>query len=121
MVFSAKDFIAAIADACASSRASTGMKVVAEESTYKEYVTHLIHLQGEGTPMVEKAELARLGIECVKLYGRKDGDGEGGMLYDGTALGQALKMILGGNTGLGVVSRRNTLVDTLNSGGISRG
>lgn len=120
MVFTAKDFIAAIADACASSRMQSSIAVKAEESTYSQYVTHLIHLQGEGTPQVDRAELAKLGIECVKLYGRKNEGGDGGMLYDGTALGQAIKAIIGGNKGLGGMSRRNTLADTLNSASIAR-
>lgn len=89
--FTAKDFIAAIADACFSSRSSSSFtfpklsdrnqslnkalhspdaKLKAPEETYGSYVTHLIHLQGHGTPHVDKLELARLGIECVKLYGR---------------------------------------------------
>lgn len=96
--FTAKDFIAAIAHACASSRspstAATGTMVKAREEDFRSYVTHLIHLQGEGTPRVPKEELARLGVECVKLYGRKNESGDGGMIYDGAALGQALEVRL---------------------------
>lgn len=94
--FTAKDFIAAIADACVSSRspstAAVGTTIKAREEDFKLYVTHLIHLQGEGTPRVPKEELAQLGIECVKLYGRKNNSGDGGMIYDGTALGQAMEV-----------------------------
>lgn len=56
-------------------------------------------------PSVDKEELARWGVECVRLYGRK---GEGGMRYDGTALAQALGAILGGRA-RGERSRRNTV------------
>ena len=61
-------------------------------------------------PSVDKEELARWGVECVRLYGRKsgDGEGEGGMRYDGRALAQALGAILGGRA-RGERSRRNTV------------
>ncbi|CZT52074.1 related to UPF0052 domain protein [Rhynchosporium secalis] len=126
MEFTAMDFVAAIADACFSSSSSTSTptpstQVKAPESTYKDYVTHVVHLQGQGAPRVEKAELARLGVECLRIYGRKVevGDGEeGGMIYDGTALGQALEAIVGGGKRKeGVVSRRNTLGFTGEGGG----
>lgn len=127
--FTAKDFIAAIADACVSSRSSLTLSssssntnpttssstsnspIKAKEEEYKSYVTHVIHLQGEGTPRVEKEELSKLGIECVRIYGRKKvvDDGDGGMLYDGTALGQALEAIIGGPKRFSDRSRRNTL------------
>ncbi|TVY84865.1 Uncharacterized protein LSUE1_G000679, partial [Lachnellula suecica] len=58
--FGAKDFIAAIANACHGSRGKEGE---ATEEEWKEYVSHVIHLQGEGTPRVEKQDLGRLGIE----------------------------------------------------------
>lgn len=100
--FGALDFVRAIADACDSSRGKKGK--------CSDYVTHVIHLHGEGTPQVEKEELAELGVECVKIYGRKveDADG-GGMLYDGMALAQALQAILGRRDGRGDKVRRNTL------------
>lgn len=115
--FSAKDFVAAIADACVSSRSSLTLSpqeagtLNAREEEYKDYVSHVIHLQGEGTPRVEKEELSRLGIECVKTYGRKteSDDGDGGMIYDGKALGQALEAIIGGPKKFSDRSRRNTL------------
>ena len=63
-------------------------------------------------PSVDKEELARWGVECVRLYGRKGGvsgeGGEGGMRYDGRALAQALGAILGGRA-RGERSRRNTV------------
>jgi 2-phospho-L-lactate transferase/gluconeogenesis factor (CofD/UPF0052 family) len=102
--FSARDFIEAISGAC------KGGEVREEE--WGMYVTHVIYLEGEGTPKVEREVLGRAGVECVRIYGRKrDGEGgEGGMVYDGTALGQALEAIIGGGK-RGVVerSRRNTL------------
>jgi hypothetical protein len=50
----------------------------------------------------------------VRIYGRKKdggGGGEGGMIYDGTALGQALEAIIGAPSRKGPLdrSRRNTL------------
>lgn len=71
-------------------------------------------------PSVDKEELGRWGVECVRLYGRKGGDGVGGkggdgeregervMRYDGRALAQALGAILGGRA-RGERSRRNTV------------
>ncbi|TVY23716.1 Uncharacterized protein LHYA1_G008153 [Lachnellula hyalina] len=103
--FGAKDFIAAIAKACHGSR---GLGEVKEEE-WKQYVTHVIHLQGEGTPRVEKEELSALGIETVRIYGRKHEGGEGGMVYDGTALGQALEAIMGRRDPRSDKTRRNTL------------
>ena len=102
MEFGALDFVRAIADACDSSRGKKGR--------CSDYVTHVIHLHGEGTPRVEKKELAALGVECVRIYGRKveEVDG-GGMLYDGMALAQALEAILGRRDGRGDKVRRNTL------------
>ncbi|PBP21361.1 UPF0052-domain-containing protein [Diplocarpon rosae] len=103
--FTARDFVRAIADACASSRGEGAVG----EAGWREYVTHVIHLQGEGAPRVEKEELASAGVECVRIYGRKK-EGEGaGMLYDGTALGQALEAIIGAGKRSAGVSRRNTL------------
>jgi 2-phospho-L-lactate transferase CofD len=104
--FSARDFVKAIVEACA------GEKVM--EESWGRYVSHVIHLQGEGTPRVEKVELGGLGVECVRIYGRKKdggGGGEGGMIYDGTALGQALEAIIGAPSRKGPLdrSRRNTL------------
>jgi hypothetical protein len=108
--FGAKEFVKAIADACYSSQSGAGKEPV-KEREYKRYVTHVIHLQGEGTPRVEREELGNLGVECVRIYGRKNDSGEGS-LYDGNALRGALEAILGGarreKKGDGL-SRRNTL------------
>jgi len=101
--YTAKDFVGAIARACASSRGLVG---VMPESELKDYVTHVIHLEGEGTPKVHKEELRRVDIECVRIYGRK-GKG-GGMIYDGKALTQALEAIMGRRDPRAEKSRRNT-------------
>lgn len=98
--FGARDFVKAIVDACDSSRGERG--------EWREYVTHVIHLQGDGTPRVEKEELAEKGIECVRIYGRRH-EGEVGMVYDGIALTQALEAILGRRDHRGEKLRRNTV------------
>lgn len=95
---------------------------------YTSYVTHILHLEGPGTPYVDRECLAEMGIETLRLYGRKivvndetNGDGEEitiGMQYDPAALVQALEVVLGkkgdgmlrGGMGNGP-TRRNTLMD----------
>jgi 2-phospho-L-lactate transferase CofD len=73
-----------------------------DTSTPRKYVTHVIHLAGEGTPAVDRAALAAIGIDCLKLYGRKievaGPDGRNivkGMRYDNQALIGAIQAILG--------------------------
>ncbi|KAJ9613770.1 uncharacterized protein PV06_10977 [Exophiala oligosperma] len=80
-----------------------------QNSIYRQYVTHVIHLNGEGTPKVDKERLAAVGIDCLKLYGRKSAKGV--MLYDPQALIGALEAILGkkGDAMLLSRSRRNTM------------
>lgn len=102
--YSAKDFVAAIAKACGSSRAPN---TLVQDSDLSNYVTHLVHLEGEGTPSVGKEELKALGIETVRLYGRKSM--RSGMVYDGKALAQALEAIMGRRDPRTDKSRRNTL------------
>ena len=105
--FTAADFIAAIARACEESCGHTfkdGKEV--ERHWWPSYVTHLIHLEGESVPRVDKMELGRWGIECVRLYGRRGEDGI--VKYDGRGLVQALSAILG-RRDRGERSRRNTL------------
>ncbi|KAK2598076.1 hypothetical protein QQS21_005787 [Conoideocrella luteorostrata] len=104
-VFSALDFVAAIACACANSR---GWHKPDEEE-YSLYVTHIIHLEGPASPKVDKAKFAELGIDTVRLYGPKDEYGRGGR-YDATALGQTLETIVGRKDIRADRSRRNTLV-----------
>ena len=103
--YSAKDFIAAIAKACSESR---GYSEPISPNELKAYVTHLIHLSGPNTPRVDKDELASLGIESIKVYGRPI---EGGKVqrYDEKALLQALEATIGRIDPRGDRSRRNTL------------
>ncbi|KAF2785870.1 UPF0052-domain-containing protein [Melanomma pulvis-pyrius CBS 109.77] len=103
--FSAVDFIAAIAKAGAESRGFTGE---VGENEYKAYVTHLIHLQGPGTPRVDKEVLNGLGIETIRVYGRRM-EGEGFVRYDEKALIQALEVTVGKREQRAERSRRNTL------------
>ena len=81
----------------------------ARDSVYRRYVTHVIHLTGEGTPHVDRDHLASLGIGCLKLYGRKSPKGV--MLYDSQALVGAIEAILGkkGDAMVPSKSRRNTV------------
>lgn len=102
--FSATDFIAAIAKAGAESRGLTGPVAPNE---YRMYVTHLVHLQGPGTPHVDKEELADLGIETIRLYGRRV-EGESFQRYDEKALIQALEITTGRRDPRADRSRRNT-------------
>ncbi|KAB8225359.1 hypothetical protein BDV33DRAFT_112112 [Aspergillus novoparasiticus] len=90
---------------------------------YSSYVTHILHLEGPGTPQVDRDRLAEMGIETLRLYGRKivttDAGGVEtpiGMKYDATALVQALEVVFGkkGDAMLrggekNGLSRRNTL------------
>lgn len=91
--FTATDYIAAIARACAESRGIRSPPPAPEE--YKTYVTHLIHLEGDGTPEVDAKYLGGLGIECVCASGRSADDGGKGMRYDSKALTRTIEAILG--------------------------
>ena len=85
------------------------MKMARKTSIYRQYVTHVIHLGGEGTPDVDREHFASLGIDCLKLYGRKNPKAKG-MLYDGQALVGAIEAILGKRgDAMSSRSRRNTL------------
>lgn len=95
--FSALDFVAAIASACAESRGLPKPK----EEEYWHYVTHVLYLEGAGAPTVDREGLAKSGIEALRLYGQKG-------LYDAKALNQALEMVMGRGEGR-VATRRNTL------------
>ncbi|KAF2734118.1 UPF0052-domain-containing protein [Polyplosphaeria fusca] len=107
--FSAVDFIAAIAKACNESRGVSGSATPSlGPSDFRSYVTHLIHLQGPGTPNVDKSEMEKLGIETIKVYGRKM-EGESFVRYDEKALIQALKVLIGERDPRMERSRRNTL------------
>lgn len=95
------------------------MRVMGKRSLYRHYVTHVIHLTGEGTPEVDREQLASLGIDCLKLYGRKNPKTKG-MLYDSQALVGAIEAILGkkGDAMTTSRSRRNTLDNAVKSGPI---
>jgi 2-phospho-L-lactate transferase/gluconeogenesis factor (CofD/UPF0052 family) len=103
-LFTAKDFIAAIAKACAS---SGNLVEQSRPNFWRNYVTHVIHLEGAGAPRVEKEELKELGIEAIRIYGRSGSSG--GMVYDGLALTKTLEAVLGRRELRSELSRRNTL------------
>ncbi|KAF2196046.1 UPF0052-domain-containing protein [Delitschia confertaspora ATCC 74209] len=110
--FTAVDFVGAVAKAAVYSQSTSasmgaGEKEVRKEE-WKSYVTHLIHLTGPQTPVVDKEELSTLGIECIKVYGRR-ADGENWVRYDEKALVQALEVLMGGRPPKMERSRRNTL------------
>ena len=105
--YNAADFLDAITRACLQSQSHSPETISGVGKAYwKQYVTHLIHLEGVGVPKVDKEELLSCGIECVRLYGRKRDSG--GIGYDGRALTQALSAILG-KRDKDERSRRNTL------------
>lgn len=137
--FSASDFVEAITRAGEESRGRRHHRFFQQQGStaspsspetirphtplpYSSYVTHILHLDGPGTPHVDRERLAEMGIETLRLYGRKitavDGDNEVvlGMKYDSNALIQALEVVLGkkgdamvrGGVGSGL-GRRNTL------------
>lgn len=99
--FSALDFVQAIADACCQSQG----REKAERGELKSYVTHVVYLEAEGAPRVEREELARVGVEAIKTYGRRE---KGEVRYDAEALRGALGMVLGRGA-VGERSRRNTM------------
>lgn len=122
--FAATDFVAAIADAARSSRLATATASAAPgratRTEWRDYVTHVLYVEGPGTPRVDREALMEVGIECIRVIGRRvdvnagadEGAGEEvGCRYDGKALGQALEMVVGGVAGKvkGERSRRNTL------------
>lgn len=107
--YTALDFIAAIARACAYSRNHSTSDLSPHE--YRTYVTHVLHLEGPGTPKVDRLALRELGIETMRLYGRNmsvEGKDGGVLRYDEQALIQGLEVTIG-SRGKGPMSRRNTL------------
>lgn len=103
--FTALDFVAAIADACSDSREVPR----AHMHNYWHYVTHIIYLDGPRCPVLDKEAFNRMGIESMRVYGRKDEAGRG-VRYDAKALAQALEAIIGRKDPKGDKTRRNTLV-----------
>ncbi|KAI1432875.1 UPF0052-domain-containing protein [Xylaria sp. CBS 124048] len=74
-----------------------------DDSIIKKYVTHVLYLEGEGVPKVDKPELARLGVDCIRVYGRRV---DGMLTYDEAGLARALEAVMG-KSEMGR-SRRNT-------------
>lgn len=104
--YTATDFVAAIAKACHYSR---GLDEQPLENDYKLYVTHVIHLEGPETPVVDRKQLNELGIETIRLYGRKIDPMKSVVRYDDKALLQALQATIGSREGRQDRSRRNTM------------
>ncbi|KAI0418789.1 UPF0052 domain protein [Xylaria grammica] len=114
----AADFVRAIARACAESQGhfatprgggdDVGAEAAGAEPNWdvdevRKYVTHLVYLEGPGVPKVDKAELAALGVDCVRVYGRRV---DGMLCYDEAGLVGALDAIIGKTEA--IRSRRNT-------------
>lgn len=114
--FSAWHFVRAIVAACEESQGefhhdgendnSQEIAELREKGEVTKYVTHLIHLEGEGTPMVDKADMVSFGVECIRVYGRKSDDGV--LRYDEAGLTRALEVVVGRADV--ARSRRNTKV-----------
>lgn len=102
--FSAMDFVATIVHACTTSQA----RPHAQPHDYWQYVTHVIHLDGPTSPVVDKSAFNKIGIETMRVYGRSDENGKGGR-YDVKALTQALEAVIGRKDPRGM-SRRNTAI-----------
>lgn len=75
----------------------------AEDEAVRRYVTHLVYLEGEGAPRVDRDELAALGVDCIRVYGRRV---DGMLRYDEAGLARALEAVIGKPEMLR--SRRNT-------------
>ena len=104
----AASYVAAIARAgeeIRGWRAAQGADGV-ERAVWRKYVTHVVYMEGEGVPKVEKRELAEAGIECVRCWGKRGEDGV--WRYDAKGLVGALDAALGKGKD-GELSRRNTL------------
>jgi hypothetical protein len=103
--FTGLDFVATICNACADSR---GL-LKPDPMLYHQYVTHVIYIEGPTCPKVDREAFQRIGVETMRLYGRKGESGKGGR-YDMKALEQALEAIIGRKDTKSNKSRRNTLV-----------
>ena len=98
--FTAMDFVAAIANACAESRGLPTPDV----DEYVRYVTNVIYLDSPTSPKMDKGAFSRISIETMRLYGPQSGR------YDAKALEQALEAIIGRKDPRSDKTRRNTLV-----------
>ena len=86
------DFLNAIVRACDQHQHPQGVSgQTVDRQRWHHFVTHLIYLEGQGAPNVDKIVLTSHGVECIRLYGRKDGV----LKYDQAALIQTLTSILG--------------------------
>ncbi|KAI8623416.1 UPF0052-domain-containing protein [Xylariaceae sp. FL1651] len=92
----ATDFVRAIARAAAESqgyfKTGTDAQQTKDIGEIKKYVTHLLYLEGDGVPKVDKKELAALGVDCIRVYGRR---AEGMLQYDEAGLVGALEAVVG--------------------------
>lgn len=98
--FTALDFVNAIARAGAESQGNFAEN---DPNQVRRYVTHLLHMEGDGAPPVNKEALAEVGVDCIRVYGRRV---DGVLRYDEQGLRSALEALLG-RTERGR-SRRNT-------------
>lgn len=90
----ARDFIAAIARAARESQCEFG---AGGEAELRRCVSHLVYMGKDGPPVVDEVELSGLGIVCVRVQGRREGDGSKGRRmwrYDEERLREALEMII---------------------------
>ncbi|ESZ94575.1 hypothetical protein SBOR_5065 [Sclerotinia borealis F-4128] len=67
--YTAKDFIRAIVRGCCGNE--NGNEHEVPEKEWKKYITHVVYLDGPGTPSVDRIEMKRWGIEAVRVYGRR--------------------------------------------------
>ena len=89
----AADFVRAVVRAAKESRLDPSP---VRDAECARYVTHLVHLVGEGVPIVDVEELGRMGVQCVRLGGRSRAGGgtRRVLLYDEEELARALEGIL---------------------------
>lgn len=98
----AVDFVRAIAGACQQSQQDSDPM---PDEQCRRYVTHVLHLEGGDMtkpgggaavgPLVDEAELGRLGIRCISVPSQDRRMGRGSMgRYDEEALTQALLRVV---------------------------
>lgn len=104
--YTACEFLDAIVRACQKDRSDQpGSMRPVDRQLWRRYVTHLIYLDGQGAPEVNRKVLTDNGVECIRLYGRFDGV----LKYDHAALVQTLTSMLGKRE-RSEKSRRNSLL-----------
>lgn len=102
--FTAMRFVEAIAKAALESRGI--FKDKPEIGEIRNYVNHIVCIEGDGAPKVDRTELTMAGIEVTRVYGRRVGEG---WRYDEKALTQALEALVGRKYLRANSSRRNTM------------